>query len=204
MQWKLRKLAAKSKIILLAAIVLWTAAVAFGMRSLILYATTPGAPATPPPHWPADAPLHPARERASLVIFAHPACSCTRATLHELERILDACGDRVDATLFFCEPHSRPPEWAHSDTRRAAGEIQGLRVLEDRGAVTARLFGAHVSGQLLLYDRDGLLAFHGGITPMRGHEGDSDGGDAVTAILNGLIPKRRATPVFGCALTNEP
>jgi hypothetical protein len=45
------------------------------------------------------------------------------------------------------------------------------------------------------------LAFSGGITDSRGHEGDNDGADAILEIVSG--PGVRAvarTPVFGCTL----
>ena len=49
--------------------------------------------------------------------------------------------------------------------------MPGVRVFEDPEATTARLFGARVSGQVLLYDAGGKLLFNGGITAFRGHPG---------------------------------
>jgi hypothetical protein len=56
-----------------------------------------------------------------------------------------------------------------------------------------------VSGQVLAYDGQGRLAFNGGITASRGHEGDSAGRSAVEAMLAGR--RHAATAfVFGCLL----
>ena len=53
---------------------------------------------------------------------------------------------------------------------------------------------------LVLYDRDARLAFSGGMTASRGHEGDSHGRSAVTRlVLTGASHRSRA-PVYGCPL----
>jgi hypothetical protein len=45
------------------------------------------------------------------------------------------------------------------------------------------------------------LLFSGGITPARGHEGDSAGSDAIVELVKGRIPSNVIRePVFGCTL----
>ena len=58
------------------------------------------------------------------------------------------------------------------------------------------------SGQTLLYDEDGRLAFSGGITGARAHAGDNLGRQSLVALLNREPAKRSATNVFGCPLFN--
>ena len=72
--------------------------------------------------------------------------------------------------------------------------------MEDRDGPVARAFGASTSGQTLLYDAAARLVFNGGITAARGHSGSNDGRDALVALLNAAVPRRRTTPVFGCSL----
>jgi hypothetical protein len=78
-----------------------------------------------------------------------------------------------------------------------------VKVVDDPDSEMARRFGAGVSGQVLLYDASGHLAFNGGITASRGHFGDNDGLDAVLAILRDQTPYRRTSPVFGCSLYSK-
>jgi hypothetical protein len=59
------------------------------------------------------------------------------------------------------------------------------------------------SGAVVLYDAAGKLAFRGGITAARGHEGDSFGRQRIMALLNGAHADRADAPIFGCALENE-
>lgn len=103
----------------------------------------------------------------------------------------------VDATAVVYVP---PGEVEGNDPRPAAASIPGVRLIADPRGALARSFGAATSGQTILYAANGDLAFSGGITASRGHEGDSDGAEALLAFLGGRQPKRRSTPVFGCSL----
>ena len=42
--------------------------------------------------------------------------------------------------------------------------------------------------------------FHGGITTLRGHEGDNDGAAAIVALLTTGKSTVIRTPVFGCSI----
>jgi hypothetical protein len=68
----------------------------------------------------------------------------------------------------------------------------------DVGGTEHRRFGARVSGEVYLFQTDGQLVFHGGITAGRGHAGDNLGRSAVESFLReGVLPPE-TTPVFGC------
>jgi hypothetical protein len=69
----------------------------------------------------------------------------------------------------------------------------------DTDAREARVFGARVSGQTLLYATDARLLFAGGIICERGHPGDNDGAAAIAAAAL-RRPTLTRTPVFGCLL----
>src|SRR4051812_41336948 len=73
---------------LVAGVLLWTAGVATGFWRRADYDNTPGRPADPPNRWPADSAIARTRGRFSLVMFAHPQCPCTRASIGELDAIM--------------------------------------------------------------------------------------------------------------------
>jgi len=168
------------------------------------YATTPGPAATAPAAWPGDAPFPKASIGSTLMVFLHPQCGCSRATLEELSRLQACCSRQMEATVLMNAPSTVPAGWTDSDLRKAAVAIPGVRVLDDPDGATARRFGVHTSGQTLLYDPQGGLVFQGGITPMRGHSGDNAGRDEISHLLRGGPPRPVRTPVFGCALFEEP
>jgi hypothetical protein len=108
--------------------------------------------------------------------------------------------DGMAVIVLFYAPSTEPPDWARTDLWRDAVAIPGVRAIEDRDGAAARLFGAFTSGETLFFGRDGRLAFHGGITPARGHAGDSSGRDAILNLLAGKPSARTSAPVFGCSI----
>ena len=86
---------------------------------------------------------------------------------------------------------------------RHAERIEALQTLADPGGALTDAFGGATSGDTFLYDTDGRLLFHGGITPSRGHAGEGVGYDAIVEILDGLGATTIDVPTFGCALHDE-
>ena len=186
-----------------AMIAAWALAILVGATVVLTYSNTPGRAAAPPVEWPPEAPVPHAEGRASLVLFVHPQCPCSRASIGELDRLLASVHDRVQTTVFFYVPGDSSEDWAHTDLWKSAAAIPNVRVMADRDAGAARRFGARTSGQALLYDSKRRLVFSGGITAARGHSGDNDGRDTIVSLLLSGRARRRTTPVFGCALYGD-
>jgi hypothetical protein len=185
---------------LIAGAVLWSVLAGSGMIVLWRYSLTPGLPASPPLAWPAETTLEPPGGHPTLLVFAHPHCPCSRATIGELARLMTQAQGRVTAQVLFLRPSGVGEDWARSDLWRDAERIPGVAVRSDDGGVEAERFGAATSGQAMLFDGDGRLRFSGGITSARGHSGDNDGRTALTEILLDDAPDQPGTPVFGCPL----
>jgi hypothetical protein len=197
----------KNHIAIAVFVALWIPAVAFGINVLWKYSTTPGRPGTPPVDWPAGAPIQRVAGRSSLVMFAHPQCECSQASVGELAILMAHAPGRLDADVFFYLPANEASTWARTDLWRKASSIPGVRVHEDREALVAQGFGAYTSGQTLLYDAGGRLLFKGGITAFRGHSGDNAGRTAILALLQGVTAPQQNLPVMtavlGCSLRGE-
>jgi hypothetical protein len=182
------------------AFVLWVAALLFGARTLLNYEGTPGVPGRPPTQWPSQSYVMRPIGTYTLVMFAHPNCPCTRASLAELETIMTQLQGKLSAFVLFSIPGGSSAEVQASDLWRRSATIPGVQALYDQKALETERFGARVSGQTMLYDPEGRLAFSGGITDTRGHQGSNFGADAVIrTVTNGGSASFRA-PVFGCAL----
>jgi hypothetical protein len=177
---------------------LWLAAVTWGSLALVRYESAAGPDRVAPTEWPGGSKIARSGDAPTLVIFVHPECPCTRASLAELERILVRSSGRVRAFVVVVEETGfateATPIW------RAASAVQGVNVLLDPKGMEARIFQAMTSGRTLLYSAAGRLLFAGGITAARGHAGDNEGSAAVSDLLRGGKPERLTTPVFGCPL----
>ena len=181
----------------------WVCVVAAGLTVVVRYENTPGHSERTPHNWPASSFLPQPAGRPSLVLFAHPHCPCTRATMGELARIMAQCEGKLDASVIFFSPESSAQGWEQTPLRREAAAIPGVRVLDDKGGREARRYGAETSGQTMLYDASGHLLFSGGITASRGHSGDNAGRSAIVALVNSGRADRNSTPAFGCSLLDS-
>ena len=164
--------------------------------------TSAGRSAAAPHNWPTEAPIALDRHRATLLLFAHPHCPCTRATLGELNRLLGKYPNRVATHIFFVKPEKAPSDWLHTSLWRSAASMRGVTIHTDRCGTQARLFGAQTSGYVVFYSPEGQLLFKGGITAGRGHAGDNAGLSTIFSLLSGGNPALTQTPVYGCALTD--
>ena len=181
-------------------VALWLLAVVSAMTLLVDYSNSPGSSGLPPIHWPVQSQIPFDAAQSTLVMFVHPRCPCTRASLGELELLLARCQGQVSAHLLFISPPGTTEDWLKADLWRKASAIPGVEVHCDNAGVEAQRFRCETSGYTLLYDRDGRLMFHGGITISRGHSGENPGRNSLVALLHRQLLKPIKTPVFGCSL----
>lgn len=179
---------------------LWAGGIAGGMLLLARHDGLPGQPASAPEHWPSDSQIPFDGQRATLIMFAHPRCPCTRASLGELEKLVARRPDDATCWVVYFEPPDADGNWEATDFPATASAIPGVHVIRDVDGREARRFGARTSGQTLLYDSGGTLRFSGGMTFARGHAGDNDGRASIESLLAEGVPHLNQTPVFGCPI----
>ena len=185
---------------LAAAGVLWGSLLVVGFLFLAQEEFTPVEVSIPMTLFPPGSAVRLVSDKLTLVLFVHPHCPCTRASLHELDGLLAETQNRVSATVVFTIPDGVSPGWEQGDLWNSATNIPGLRVITDQGGGEAHQFDVEGSGHVLLYAPSGKLLFSGGITSSRGHEGDNVGRSAIVSfVLNGHA-RVSHTPVFGCSL----
>src|SRR6185503_6457458 len=84
-------------------IIPWGMAAVAGSVLLWSYKLAPGAVGAVPPTWPAASSLPRTAGRATVVLFAHPRCPCTRASLAELGALTEELGPEVDVVIAAAE-----------------------------------------------------------------------------------------------------
>jgi hypothetical protein len=178
----------------------WVGALGFGFHALWKYKADPAEQGRPPARWPADSRLAQDRDRPTLVMFAHPRCPCTAASLTELRNLIARVGPRVRPYVVVYRPTEVGADWERTALWDRSEAIPGVTVVRDDEGREAQRFQALASGLVVLYDRQGRRVFDGGLTASRGHEGDSFGRRRILAVLDGVTPDRDQSPVFGCAI----
>lgn len=183
-----------------AAASLWLLAIIYGFGVLRRYESTPGAPGSAPTQWPVESRIERPSGRPVLVMLVHPQCSCSGASLHELEAIMTQTHGSLSAWVLFARPAGMPEGSERTATWEQARRIPGVTVRRDPAEKEASLFGALTSGEVVLYDPQGTLIFSGGITGARGHMGDNIGRRLVSAFLANQPVTANSHEVYGCSL----
>ena len=182
------------------AIVLW----GFGIASCVIYAWKYESTSTDShvahEFWPEGSTCTLASDRATLVMFVHPRCPCSRASLEELAVLMTHCQNRLNVQIVFFKPRTFTTDWARTDLWESAARMPGVVPRVDSGGDEQQRFRARVSGEVFVYLPSGRLLFHGGITGGRGHVGENAGRTALESFLLRGEAATRTTPVFGCSL----
>ena len=177
--------------VLATAIVAWLGVVGLGVQTIHAYAARPGSRSATPRRWPQASELR--HGGVTVAMFVHPACPCTRASITELARALRGARGQVTVEIVSSEPLT-------DELRARFTAIPTAHLRFDRDGREAARFGALTSGHVVAYDVTGRLAFSGGITPARGHEGANMGERSLAQLLAGAAPTVATRGVFGCGL----
>ena len=153
-----------------------------------------------PTAWPRESAIARPRNRPEMLVFVHPDCSCTFATIDELEQLetRKSGASAPEVNVLFYRP--RNSKWSPNALWKKAQGLPGSRVRWDDDAREARRFGVLTSGYTLLYSASGKLLFNGGVTGSRGHTGDNFGIERLAAALASGERAPVKSLVFGCAL----
>jgi hypothetical protein len=135
------------------------------------------------------------------VVFAHPHCPCTRASLVELNLLMQNLQGKLGVYVLVVKPQGLPEGWEKTDILTSAQRIPGVKTQVDEDGTETGRFGAATSGQAMLFDEGGRLLFNGGITPGRGHIGENEGLKRIASLVETGRADKNNSLVFGCALT---
>ncbi len=137
--------------------------------------------------------------RGTLILSIHPHCPCTMATARTVERLATSFHDSIEVVAYVYCPNDADPSWADSVITQVLQRVPGLEIRLDRDGRASASLGAKTSGHVFFYNARGQLAFSGGITPGRGHEGPCTAAEDLMRRIAGL-PGCGHWPVFGCQI----
>lgn len=177
----------------------WSALVCLGFVIQWNYEARPGMHSELPPVWPSS--LERSDRDFELLVFVHPHCPCSLATVRELSHIVAAQPDSASVRVIAWQPANADSDWKSSRLLTAAREIPGVQVHFDSGGRVSAELGVRTSGQVFLFGKGRLARYSGGITVSRGHEGMNRGRRTVESILTGSPHDSLQTiPAFGCRI----
>lgn len=179
---------------------IWFGLVVAGFVQMARYQSTPGQGAQAARRMPTVAQMTPIAGAGTIVMFVHPRCSCSQASVSELERLVGQIPERTATYVVCVVPPNVEAGWLDTPLVSRLKSLAGIVVLDDINGELLSAFDAKTSGETFVYDKNTNRIFHGGITRSRGHEGTSAGRVAVAALLGGRTQNSCTTPIFGCPL----
>ena len=196
-------------LLLVCASVLWLIALIPGVRYLLAFEGTAGKQGLAPSDWQNTALSAGDPRLPTLLVMLHPKCSCSNATLSELQDAAQSFDHPYNAILLIDPPQGTSFDWRNiSAYRDAQKALHASVVLDDNGKVAAS-FGVFTSGDVLFYSaedshRHRSLLFSGGVTGGRGMVGSNRGIASLTAAFQNSGQNFHATtPVYGCGLFDK-
>jgi hypothetical protein len=192
------------------AVMCWFLALIIGQSVMLTYGWERGVPqgAGPPVRWPEGTQLARSEGGDSLLLFVHPNCPCTQATIVELERLLSSFQstgrlDRLELWVVAAIPRCAPKKWTFTSLIERSLRLPKAKLCLDHGGIESSRFAALTSGTVMLYSPGGRLRYFGGVTAARGHAGANAGIATLARLLTGESGSTSAVPALGCRLALE-
>ena len=108
----------------MSSLALWSAIIGIGEYILLNYEKTPGVLANAPSQWPSGTSIERHPNFMTLLMFVHPHCPCTRASIGELAILMAHCRSRLRADVIFLKPEKFTEDWAKTDIFQMGVEKQ--------------------------------------------------------------------------------
>lgn len=182
----------------------WGGGILFALGTSLDFMWRAGEAGNPPLHWSRDIASLQTSKRPLVLVFLHPKCPCSRATLDELSLAMAHAGDRFQFIAVFEQLGGRSDEWTKADLWNRAKAIPNLTLIVDEEGELVRSVNARTSGDTVVYSAEGVLLFHGGLTPGRDHRGRNAGRIFLESWTEQSSGEPVTSPVFGCPLCAAP
>ncbi len=190
----------QKNLIIFTSLIIWIVVIAFGYKILINYEFKPTSALESIQEFPQESQFTLDPKLATLFIFIHPHCPCSRASIEELSKLLAGFQNKLKVIAIFTKPKGVNASWIKTDLWHKVKSLPNVEMFIDYENHEAKIFKANSSGEVFLFKPNGNLVFHGGITSSRGHEGDNKGRSTISHYLSTGEIKDKQTFTFGCIL----
>ena len=180
----------------------WIVSIMVSLGILTWYKFTPGEQVEIAGQWPKEASHLQTPGSANLVMFVHPECPCSLASMDELARLLPIIADHIAIKVVFRELTGQyGRQLSEHALWKKAKTLPHVQLLIDPGQKLENSFQAKTSGQTYLFDKEGRKIFQGGLTPLRGHTGETQASSFIKQwSRQQTISRSISSSVFGCPM----
>ncbi len=184
-------------------LLIWLSGTASGFFLLGAYHVRPGQPGKPLVRWPEGCPVRLDPDRPTLLIFLHPRCPCSRASVAELASIAASYRGRFAAHAILYRPEGPSEDWDQAEAAATdEASIPGLRRWTDRSGRWATDSGSRRLGRVLADPRPWMeRLLREAASPLRAAIG---GGISASKPWSNASSERDVEPrvklIFGCPI----
>ncbi|HYZ84636.1 MAG TPA: redoxin domain-containing protein [Bryobacteraceae bacterium] len=143
--------------------------------------------------------VSPAKSPATVVIFVSTRCPISNAYNQRMSAIYR---DYQNKGVQFVYVNSNSNESQAEIQEHTNGNQLSYKVYKDAGNVLADQFGAQMTPEAYVFDRQGVLQYHGYVDDAKNESRVQVQGlrKAIDAVLAGRSPELRDTKAFGCTI----
>lgn len=143
--------------------------------------------------------VSPSKAAATVVIFVSTQCPISNAYNERMSKVFTDYKGK-DVQFAFVNANANESQ-AEVDEHTAANKLS-YRAYKDPGNVLADRFGAQMTPEVFIFDRSGVLQYHGFVDDAKNEQRVQVQGlrKAVDALLAGRTPELKDTKAFGCTI----
>lgn len=143
--------------------------------------------------------VSPSKAAATVVIFVATRCPISNAYNERMSAIYR---DYQGKDVQFAYINSNSNESQAEVAEHTRDHKLSYRVYKDPGNVIADQFGAQMTPEVFIFDRSGVLQYHGYVDDAKNEQRIQVQGlrNAVDALLAGRTPDLKETKAFGCTI----
>lgn len=178
-------------------LIIWIGLVMGGLWSLENFSGSAGKSTRAPASLPLESRLVSKSGKPLFLVFIHPKCSCSHATYIELKKLKPYL-QGVEVKVIFNLFDQQSTDWSKTDLWEKFSSLPDVEMVIDSKSRETKIYQVTTSGHAFLYDEKLRLVFSGGLTPSRGHEGQTNGQIFVKSWLKNRSSQSFIEKVFGC------
>ena len=118
----------------------WAIGLVSGFSLIVSHNFATGNVSSAPIEWPDGINLESDANHPTLLVFIHPQCPCSSATIGELERLLADVNQQVKCTILMVCPSDHVDQWMKSKNTERSKSIEGVQIVVDVDGTTAAKF----------------------------------------------------------------
>lgn len=195
---------ARKKIIISVIISIWVGSIIWSTKAMLIFQFTPGKMGKVFNDFPQKSKLVLDQTLPTLILFLHPKCTCSKASVEEI-KIIKSSIKKEFKLIAVVQTASLKLTDELEKLKEELSTLPHSTIVNDSYSFETNLFSVKTSGQIYIYSSFGELIYTGGSTSSRGTSSPSELRRTIASILEtNKKPHQLITKsIYGCEMDNK-